>query len=320
MKRKFFAAAAAMLLLPMLSSCMKGMPEEKKKIAVITKSTTSTFWHNVEKGVNAAATEHNIDVTFEGPESEEDYITQNMMIRRAAENGADAIVLSAIDYKKSADAVSKAHDSGIKIVIMDSAVDSTKINAVVGTDNSDAGKTAAMAAVSSFKDDEKKYIGIVNIDKNSYNVRRREQGFREYIQAVPNAEIVDTVNVSSNTGSATTGAVTMLRNHPEINIIVGFNEWTTLGVGYAVRQMELSGKVRAIGFDTNVVSIAMLETGEMDALVVQNPFSMGYIGVESAAKLISGKSTSENIVTETRVITKDNMFDESSQKLLFPFE
>lgn len=320
MKRKYLAAAVALLLLPVLSSCTQSMTDEKKKIAVITKSTTSAFWHSVEKGVNAAATEHNIDVTFEGPESEEDYITQNMMIRRAAENRVDAIVLSAIDYKKSADAVAEAYDSGIKIVIMDSAVDSAKINAVVGTDNADAGKTAAMAALSSFKAEEKKYIGIVNIDKNSYNVRRREEGFREYIQTVQNAEVVDSVNVSSNTGSATTGAVTMLRNHPEINIIVGFNEWTTLGIGYAVRQLGLSDKVRAVGFDTNVVSVSMLETGEMDALVVQNPFSMGYLGVENAAKLISGKSVPENIVTETRVITKDNMFGESSQKLLFPFE
>lgn len=37
-----------------------------------------------------------MSVTFEGPENEENYAEQNKMISRAAENGADVIVLSAI--------------------------------------------------------------------------------------------------------------------------------------------------------------------------------------------------------------------------------
>lgn len=53
-----------------------------------------------EKGALSAATEFNIDITFEGPDNEEDYETQNRMIENAVSRNVGAIILSAIDYEK----------------------------------------------------------------------------------------------------------------------------------------------------------------------------------------------------------------------------
>ena len=64
----------------------------------------------------------------------------------------------------------------------------------------------------------------------------------------------------------------------------------------------------------------MLETGEMDALIVQNPFAIGYLGVKNAAALADGKKTESVMYTETTIITKENLFDEDSQKVLFHFQ
>ena len=75
-----------------------------------------------------------------------------------------------------------------------------------------------------------------------------------------------------------------------------------------------------IGFDNNPVSIQMLEDGIVDALIVQNPFAIGYLGVEEAYYLSRGQSSKENIYTKTVVITKDNMFQEDNQKIVFPFD
>ena len=64
----------------------------------------------------------------------------------------------------------------------------------------------------------------------------------------------------------------------------------------------------------------MLETGEMDALIVQNPFAIGYLGVEKAAALISGEiSQSDDIYTDVTTVTKENLFDDDIQKILFRF-
>lgn len=307
------------VLLFTFSAC-SGTSHDKKYIVVIFKSFGSDFWNNVESGVNSAAIENNVTVKIQSPENEDNYIAQNFLINTAIEDGADAIVLSAIDYDKSADTVTKAARRGVKIVTIDSDVGSPLVDMFIGTDNVAAGKMAGQAAVNGFSDGEKIYIGLVNYNQGTDNGQRREEGFRQFVSTIKNAEITAAVNVDSNTESATAGAVAMLRENPKINVIVGFNEWTTLGVGNAIKQLGLSEKVRAIGFDTNVVSIGMLETGEMDALIVQNPFAIGYLGVKNAAALADGKKTESVMYTETTIITKENLFDEDSQKVLFHFQ
>ena len=83
--------------------------------------------------------------------------------------------------------------------------------------------------------------------------------------------------------------------------------------------MGLSEEVAAVGFDSNVVSVGMLETGEMDALIVQNPFAIGYLGVRSAVELLGGKDIAAVDNTSVTVVTKDNMFEPEVQRILFKF-
>lgn len=303
-----------------LVSCNQNKVNSKKDVAVIVKSQSSEFWKSVEKGVNAAATEYNVSVTFEGPENEEDYMSQNKMIESAINRNVDSIIISAIDYNRCADAISKAAQKGIKIIAMDSTVSSPAVSMFVGTDNFSAGKTAGQACVDSFSKNEKISIGIVNYNKDTENGQRREEGFREYISQIENAEIVGVVNVDSTAESATVGALKLLNENPQINALVGFNEFMTLGIGNAIKQKGLSDRVMAVGFDANVNSVEMLETGEMDALVVQNPFAMGYLGIQNAVSLINGKVKETTVYTPISLITKENMFDEENQKLLFKFQ
>lgn len=346
-----------------LSCSGENSPQDSYKIAVIAKSTVSDFWQNVRRGVKAAATEYNIEISFDGPENEEDYVAQNEMITSAVARGADAIVLSAIDYYESVDAVNAAVAAGVEVVMIDSGVDSDRISSFIGTDNYGAGRLAGEAALdavikmhngddsssdsvtdsssdsvadteyngdnitksndTSDNDDDFDYsrvvIGIVNYDPNSANGQEREAGLRAVAEE-NGATVAGVVNVDSNIESATAGAIELLSEHPEINVIVGFNEWTTLGVGYAVEQLGLADRVAAVGFDSNVVSIGMLETGEMDALIVQNPFAIGYIGVQTAYELLNNGEVDETILTSATVVTRENMFSESIQRILFRFD
>ncbi|MHB8061162.1 MAG: substrate-binding domain-containing protein, partial [Ruminiclostridium sp.] len=64
-----------------------------------------------------------------------------------------------------------------------------------------------------------------------------------------------------------------------------------------------------------------LEKGNIDALIVQNPFAIGYLGIENAYNLIRKNKKPESVIyTDTTLITRENMFDEANQKILFPIE
>ena len=227
-------------LIAVLFGCAKGAEFDNKSnnIAIITKGSDSTFWNDMKNGALSAATEYNVNVTFEGPENEEDYNAQNKMIENAVSNNVGVIILSAIDFEKNADAVQKAINSGIKVITVDSDVDVNGKELFVGTNNIEAGKKAAKQAVDLCKEQKSINIGIVNYGANTENGKGRLKGFTDYINKIDNAKIVDTVNVESNKESATAGAKKLLKKHKQINVLIGFNEWSTIGVAYAIKELE----------------------------------------------------------------------------------
>ncbi len=317
--KKYIAAVLAVSLsVSILTGCGDVRETPQIQIAFIAKSMTSNFWKTIQSGVNTAASEYNVNVTFEGPDNEEDYEEQNRLIGEAIDRQVDAIVLSAIDSKKLVEQVEKASDQGIRIVIVDSGIDSNRVESEISTDNYMAGELAAKAVLENKA--ETLNIGIVNFDVNSANGQQRQEGFTEEVEKDARTNIAYTVNVDSNITSASDATKTMLQEHPEINVIATFNEWTTLGVGYAIQELNKQDHIQVIGFDNNIVSIGMLETGEMDGLIVQNPYAMGYIGVETAYNLIKGNKTEKQVYTDTTFVTKDNMYDAETQKILFPLD
>lgn len=249
---------------------------------------------------------------------EEDWQAQNALIENAIEKGARAIVISSIGYTTSVEQLERAADLGIHIIIIDSDVDTDRAATRIGTNNYHAGEEAARALLSATNDPLR--IGIVGFDVQSENGQQREHGFEAAATADSRARIVQKINCASQSEAVQAETRKMLQRHPEINAIVTFNELTTLGVGHAIDELGLSDSVYVVGFDNNVVSVGMLETGEIDALVVQNPFAMGYLSLEAAAKLISGQTIpNAHVDTEVRAIRQEDMYTEQNQKFLFSF-
>ena len=291
----------------------------KKEVLFLAKSTDSEFWKSVKAGANAAATEYNLKMIFEGPANEEDYEKQNEIIEEAVRKHIDAIVFSAVDYNANAAAIDRAAEQGVKIVAVDSEVNSSHVECYIGTDNYEAGCMAAENALS--LNMNKLNIGIINFDSKTENGQTREKGFRDIVGRDSRASIVDMINVKSSVEDAKQGTLQMLGEHPEINLIVTFNEWTSLGVGEAVEQLKLSEKTHVIAFDSNVRSVGMLERGVVDALIVQNPYAMGYLGMEQAGFILAGREAEhQRISTSDTIITRENMYDKESQRVLFPFD
>ena len=148
-------------------------------IYLIAKSATTEFWKSVFAGANAAKSEYNVQLTILAPDTEEDFEAQNDYIRQAVADGADAIVFSAISYTENAAAIDEAVAAGVRVVVIDSDVDSKGVSVRIGTDNIAAGRMSGEAALKTAQ--EKIVVGIVNAYAETQNCREREQGFREEI-------------------------------------------------------------------------------------------------------------------------------------------
>ncbi len=323
MKNKRYLIILMVLCLTAFAGCTGTMTTsssvQKQKVVMIVKSSESAFWKSVFSGAETASTTYNMELEIGSPDNEEDYETQNALIEKAVSEGAKIIIFSAIDYNASVPLIEDAVKKGVKFIIIDSDVNTDKVVARIGTDNYKAGIMSGNALLES--DEEKLQIGIVNYDINSQNGQERERGFRDAVSEDARAAIVETINVRSTTVDAKQRTIALLEAHPEINAIVTFNEWTSLGVGYAIQELELQDEVRVVAFDSNIVSVEMLETGEVDVLIVQNPYAMGYLAVETAYNIVNGFSVSDTKMdTSTIQVTAENMYEEECQKALFAFE
>ena len=321
MKRNKAAVLCVLLAGALLSGCTApGTAAEQYSVALVAKSTETEFWLSVFAGAEAAATEYNIRLDITGPETEEDYEAQNRMIAEAVSAGADALVFSAIDYENNASAIDAAAEAGVKVVAIDSSVASGMVSTYIGTDNHAAGRMAAQAALDGVEG--QLTVGLVNYDISSANGQERELGARELLGESGRAEVMAVINTLAEAGQAQKDAEAMLREHPEINVLIAFNEPTSVGAAYAVDSLDLSESVFLVGFDSNVATVDGLQDGCVDALIVQNPYAMGYLGVESAYKLLSdrGEELETVVDTSTQIVDRENMFTMDSQKALFAFE
>ena len=321
MKQNRLLALGLALALSLLCGCSSRTPTPtQRSVALVAKSTQTEFWLSVFAGAEAAATEYNLDLSIIGPETEEDYEAQNQMVADAVEAGAAALVFSAIDYENNAAAIDAAAQAGLKIVAIDSNVDSSAVSTYIGTDNYAAGQMAAQAALDRISGPLK--VGIINYDISSANGQERERGAVDTFTQSNRAEIVSVINTLAEAGHAQTDTAALLKQYPQINVLLAFNEPTSVGAANAVEALGLSTEVFLVGFDSNVATVDGLQEGSVDALIVQNPYAMGYLGVESAYNLLSGHTSDmEPIVdTSTQIVDRRNLFSMDSQKALFAFE
>ena len=314
-------ALACALLALALGGCAAAAPTgARHRVAIVAKSTRTEFWLSVFAGAQAAAAEYNVELDISGPETEEDYETQNRMVAEAVDAGAEALVFSAIDYENNAAAIDAAAAAGVRIVAIDSNVDSAAVQTYIGTDNYAAGQMAAQAALDAV--DGELTVGIVNYDISSANGQERERGARDLFEASGRAQVAARINTLAEAGRAQADTEELLRAHPDINVLLAFNEPTSVGAAAAVAAQELSDAVFLVGFDSNLATVEGLQNGSVDALIVQNPYAMGYLGVESAYRLLSGQggSLAPTVDTATRIVDLENLFTMDSQKALFAFE
>jgi ribose transport system substrate-binding protein len=128
--------------------------------------------------------------------------------------------------------------------------------------------------------------------------------------------IVENRYGGATAGEAKTASLNMLDKLRQAQGVFCPNESSTFGMLLALRQSNLAGKVRFVGFDTSPPLVEALRKGDIDALVAQDPVKMGYLGVKTCVEHIKGKAVETTVDTGVRLITRDNLNDPEIKKLI----
>ncbi len=318
--RLFFLLLILLISVSVVTGCgdtSLSTNENRLRIKVVVKKKNADYFSVVKMGAEAAGKEFNVDVTYDGPENEKDIEKQIKMVDDAINEKYNAIVLAAADYNKLAPVVEKAANQNIPVVIIDSQLNSDRIKGFIGTDNLDAGNELGNTLVTRVGENCK--IAVMNFIKGAASSDEREKGVYQVIDRYPQIKVVANLYSNSDESKAYELTKKVTKENPDLDAIVCTNAYGTVGTARAIADENLSGKIKLIGLDSTPEQVDFLEKGVIEALVIQNPFNMGYLGVSYAIDSINNKPVPESTNTGLKIIDKENMYLPENEKLVFPF-
>ncbi|MBN1543688.1 ABC transporter substrate-binding protein, partial [candidate division KSB1 bacterium] len=261
-------------------------PTDQVQILVSPKGLVHSFWLTVKAGAEQAGKEAGVRVIWKGPAQETDIATQIGILEDYINKKVDAIVLAACDANALVPTIEKADAAGIPVIIIDSGVNSEVPKSLVATDNVLAAEKAAETLASLIG--EKGKVALIPFVPGAGTSMMREQGFKQGLARCPNIELVAVQYSQSEVERAMSVTENILTAHQDLDGIFAANESGTIGCAQAVKSRGLAGKVKLVGFDASPNEVQALKEGVVDALIVQNPFQMGYRGVQTALAVLDG--------------------------------
>ncbi len=312
------SSSALMAAALLASACGAATPaaDAQPYIPIISKGFQHQFWQAVRAGSEKAATEFNVRITFEGPESESQVDKQLEMLQTALDKKPAAICFAALDSKAAIPLLEKAKAAGIPVIGFDSGVDSDIPLSTAATDNLAAASMAAdkMSELIGGAGE----IGVIVHDQTSRTGIDRRDGFVNQIKAkYPNITIVDVQYGGGDQLKSTDLAKAIIQAHPNIKGFFGANEGSIIGVLNAVKELSMEGKITVIGYDSGQQQIDAITSGVQAGAITQDPIGIGYKCVEAAVKAIKGETLPKMIDTGFHWYDKTNIGAADIQPLLY---
>ena len=267
---------------------------ENYKIYLITMDKRDQFWSLMDNGAREMASMLGVTYVWDAPLTR-DVNKQIEIFNNAVAAGADAIMLAASDPLKISNSVEEAKSKGVKIIYVDAPAFEQAI-VTLATDNFIAGKIAGENMY--YELDEagltSGLIGIIGVTPENRTTVNRDLGFRDYFKLFSKYQILDTIYTNGDPELANQATKKYIRDNPNLVGILSTNEGSTLGMGNALK--ENNTNIIGIGFDITETIQEMIKNNIIKAVLVQSPFTMGYLGMAEAIAALRGLDTGSQFI------------------------
>ena len=290
---------------------------EKPYVALISKGFQHQFWQAVKSGAEQAAEEFDVEITFEGPDTEADVDQQIQMLQTALDKSPAAIGFAALDSQAAGPLLQQAKDQNIPVIAFDSGVESDIPLTTAATDNLAAAAEAAKHMAEAVGHEGK--VALVVHDQTSVTGQQRRDGFVDYMEEnEPGIEIVDIQYGGGDQAKSADLAKAIIAANPDLKGIYGSNEGSAIGVVQAVKELGIDPtQLVVVGFDSGKAQMDAIRDGLMLGAITQNPVGIGYETVKAAVEAIDGTELPKTIDTGYYWYDASNIDDEEIQAVLY---
>jgi ribose transport system substrate-binding protein len=332
MNVRFQRGVMALALAASVAGCGGGGEQTAKDLkavgglhlAVIPKGTTHEFWKSIHAGAIKAQQEFEsqgvaVRLTWKGPIREDDREQQIQVVEGFLSQGVNGLVLAPLDASALVRPVQEAKSAGIPTVVIDSALASGDAVSFVATDNEKGGALAADRLGTLLGG--KGRVLLLRYQEGSASTEAREKGFLDRLQAEhPGVQVVSADQFAGPTRDTAKRASENLLNRfgNQVEGIFTPNESSTAGMLLALQDVGKAGQVKFVGFDSSEAFVTAMRNKQLDGVVLQNPFEMGYQGVKTMVAHLKGQPVEARVDTGVTIVTPDNLDTAASKALLNP--
>ncbi len=326
MKRPFVAlGSVAVLMLAMVPAA--SAQDDELNIAFLP-GVEDPFYRVMEKGIKAAGEDFGLDIQIaQFPATWGTSAQDPILSALKGQGNLDYIITAPVSTEEMIAPLQDAVDSGTKIITVDTFLGDgdyaggpvTFPISYIGSDNQEGGRIACSAIAEAIGGEGKVYIQNTNPDVSS--VSDRSIGCREVLGEYPGIEIVgEEYNLDDEaTGVQQTAAI--LELHPDLAGIFGVNVFSAQGAGTAVLNAGLGGEVQIAAYDATARAIELLNDGNVQLVLAQKPFDMGYLGVAFAVADHAGvTSIPKHVTTGFAIIDAENVDDPEVSRFIYQVE
>lgn len=295
------------------------------EIPVIIKATDSDFWQYVWVGAKNYSLENpdKATVTLYGPKSEADIDEQISILEDVIAKNPQCILIASTSSDAPVAAMERAKEAGIKIVTIDNKVNTDAVETLLATDNTKGGALAADKMVEGLQAKGIELQGKVAVISAMAGVQvltDRTDGFIARFQEIaPDVEILETRYTDNDIVKALGVAKDLMAANPDLIGIFANNNHTGDGTARAIIEDQAQDKVVSVAFDSDPEEIKAVQDGVLYALILQDPYGMGYNGIDSCLQAIGGANLEDYVDTGATAVTAENVGDEDILGLLDPF-
>lgn len=272
-------------------------PKQQTEVSVVLYCAGSDGWESLMEGMKQAEDDFSVNINYVVLRESADGAEQLEMINREIKNGAQGIVVAVCDYESMYEELEALSDS-IPMIAVESGVGDSMLP-LFSAHNYEMGRKLGEQILEDFKGQENLTVALVRETVKRDSVQQREQGLRD---------VLEDKAVIISLGAAVNGQ--------KADAAAALQKESLLDLAERTDATLQNTKNYGIGNTTSVV--AALDKGNLEKIVFQNEFNMGYLAIEALLQNISGNSSSTVEMMEYYCVSREEVYETQYERLLFP--
>jgi ribose transport system substrate-binding protein len=277
-----------------------------QSVALIGGVRDSPFYAAIDCGAKTEAQKLGVQYNYAAPGTF-DPAAQQPVLSSVIASRPQAILIAPTDKVAMQAPMHQAKEADINLITVDTELDNPgDLSSQVNSDNIAGGALGAdtMATLIGSKG---KVIAMSEPPGSSTD-DQRVQGFVDQMKAKYPDITVLTTQYADHSAQATASKVSsVLAANPDLKGVFAVDNFTGDGAPIGVRNANARANVKIVAFDAQPSQVEALKAGDIDAIISQNPFDMGVLGVDYAVNLGKKETVPTKKITGLLAITKDNV-------------